>query len=79
MEKSKNTQIQKQVVKKGTDIKYRIPLSDNHPNHERHLGSIVAKRNMKTVARLAKDAKHICLICGRSAKKEANLCWPIEF
>jgi hypothetical protein len=79
MEKSKNTPVQKKVAKKKMDIKYGIPLSDNHPNHKRHLCSIVAKRNMKTVARLAKDAKYICLICGRSAKKETNLCWPIEF
>ena len=79
MEKSKNTQVQRQVMKKKTDIQYSIPLSDNHPNHERHLCSVVAKRNMKTVARLAKDAKYICLICGRSAKKETNLCWPLEF
>ena len=79
MEKSKNTQIQRKIAKKGTAMNNSIPLSDNHPNHARHLCSIVAKRNMNTVARLAKDAKYICLICGRSAKKETNLCWPIEF
>ena len=79
MQKSKDLQGKKQIAKHGTDMKKSIPLSDNHPNHARHLCSIVAKRNMKTVARLAKDAKYICLICGRSAKKETNLCWPIEF
>ena len=77
MEKSKDKQ--RQLAKRETDLKYRIPLSDNHPNHEKHLCSIVTKRNMKTVAKLAKDAKYICLICGRSAKKETSLCWPIEF
>jgi hypothetical protein len=79
MENSKDTQGKRQVAKRGTDMKYRIPLSDKHPNHEQHLCSIVTKRNMKTVAQLAKDAKYLCLICGRSAKKETSLCWPIEF
>lgn len=60
-------------------MKNRIPLSDNHPHHERHLCSMVAKRKMKKVAQLAKDAKYICLLCGRSAKKETSLCWPVEF
>jgi hypothetical protein len=79
MEKSKAPQGQREIAKKVTAMKKSIPLSDNHPNHARHLCSIVAKRNMKTVALLAKDAKYICLICGRSAKKDTNLCWPIEF
>ena len=79
MEKSKDKQGQRNDGKKEVDIKYRIPLSDNHPNHEQHLCSIVGKRKMKTAARLAKDAKYICLICGRSANKEKNLCWPMEF
>ena len=79
MQKSNDLQAQRKSAKKGTALKKSIPLSDNHPNHAKHLCSIVAKRNMKTVARLAKDAKYICLLCGRSAKKETNLCWPIEF
>jgi len=79
MEKSNDLQQQKKIPKKGTAMKKTIPLSDNHPHHAKHLCSIVAKRNMKTAARLAQDAKYICLICGRSAKKETNLCWPIAF
>ena len=79
MAQSKEKQGKRQIAKKKVDMKFRIPLSDNHPNHEQHLCSIVAKRRMKTVARLAKDARYICLICGRSANKETNLCWPIEF
>lgn len=79
MTQPKDKQAKRQIAQKKVDMKYEIPLSDNHPNHEKHLCSIVAKRNMKTAARLAKDAKYICLICGRSANKDTNLCWPIEF
>jgi hypothetical protein len=79
MAQSKEKQGKSKVSKKEADMKFRIPLSDNHPSHEKHLCSIVAKRKMKTAARLAKDAKYICLICGRSANKETNLCWPTEF
>ena len=79
MAQSKLKQGNGNVSKKKVDMKFRIPLSDNHPNHEQHLCRIVEKRKMKTAARLAKDAKYICLICGRSANKEKNLCWPMEF
>ena len=79
MAQSKAKQVKGKVFKKKVDMKYRVPLSDNHPNHEQHLCSIVGKRKMKTAARLAKDAKYICIICGRSANKEKNLCWPMEF
>ena len=79
MVQSKDKQGKRKSVTKTVDMKYRIPLDDKHPNHEQHLCSIVAKRKMKTAARLAKDAKYICLICGRSANKDTNLCWPVEF
>ena len=79
MVQSKDKQGKRKSVTKKVDMKYRIPLDDKHPNHEQHLCSIVAKRKMKTAALLAKDAKYICLICGRSANKDTNLCWPVEF
>ena len=79
MAQPKEEQRIRKVSKKKVDMKSRIPLSDNHPNHEQHLCSIVAKRKMKTAARLAKDPRYICLICGRSANKDTNLCWPMEF
>ncbi len=66
-------------MKKESGPHDKTPLSDNHPNHEKHLCSLADKRKMKTVARLAKDAKFMCLICGRAAKNEENLCWPTEF
>lgn len=58
-------------------IDYKIPLSDYHPNHDLHMCSVVKLRNMKTVAELAKDAKYICFICGRAAKKKEHLCEPV--
>lgn len=66
-------------MKKDTGLKNKAALSDNHPHHEKHLCSLVEQRKMKTVARLAKDAKYVCLVCGRASKSEKNLCWPVEF
>ena len=79
MAQPKEKQVKRKASEKKIDMKFRIPLDDKHPNHDQHLCSIVAKRKMKTAARLAKDAKYICLICGRSANKDTNLCWPVEF
>lgn len=39
---------------------------------------LVAKRKMAQVARLSKGANYVCLICGRAAAKESNLCEPVE-
>jgi len=71
--------MERRCMKKETEQHYKPPLSEHHPHHEKHLCSMVAKRKMKTVARLAKDAKYLCLICGRASRSETNLCWPIEF
>ncbi len=58
-------------------IDYNISLYDYHPNHDLHMCSIVQTRNMKTVAELSKDAKYICFLCGRAAKKKEHLCEPV--
>lgn len=64
------------VIKiKKADI---MQLADAHPNHEHHLCHILSLRNMKTAAKLAKDAQHMCFICGRAAKEAKNLCDPIK-
>ena len=55
-----------------------MQLADSHPNHEHHLCHIVSLRNMKTAGKLAKDAQHICFLCGRAAKDAKNLCDPIK-
>ncbi|NLW50290.1 MAG: hypothetical protein GXY85_05525 [Candidatus Brocadiaceae bacterium] len=53
-------------------------LFENHTGHSKHLCDLVAKRKMAEVARLSKDAKYVCHICGRAAAKAANLCEPVE-
>lgn len=53
-----------------------IELTDLHPDHEKHLCHITSLRNMKTVGQLAKDAKYVCIVCGRAAKSHLNLCEP---
>jgi hypothetical protein len=55
-----------------------MPLADYHPNHDKHLCKMVELRNMKTVGKLAKDARYICFLCGRAAKNKSNLCEPVE-
>jgi len=53
-------------------------LTDLHPDHEKHLCHISSLRNMKTVGELAKDAKYVCVVCGRAAKEAVNLCEPAK-
>jgi hypothetical protein len=53
-------------------------LTDLHPDHEKHLCHITSLRNMKTVGLLAKDAQYVCVICGRAAKSNNNLCEPAK-
>lgn len=53
-------------------------LPEEHGGHAQHLCDMVAKRKMAEVARLAKDAKYICHICGRAAANSVNLCEPVE-
>ncbi len=53
-------------------------IFDEHPDHDRHLCHMVNIRNLKTVAKLAQDPKHICFICGRTAKSEKNICEPYK-
>ena len=58
VEKSKGKQGQVQHAKRGAAMKDSIPLSDNHPDHEQHLCSIVSRRKMKTAARLAEQLEN---------------------
>lgn len=77
MHHTKKTRVTRKAVSLQSHIDYKISLSDYHPNHDLHLCSVVKHRNMKTVAELAKDAKYICFICGRAAKKKEHLCEPV--
>jgi hypothetical protein len=67
----------KKALSKKQIIDYKISLYDYHPNHDLHMCRIVQVRNMKTVAELAKDARYICFICGRAAKRKEHLCEPV--
>ena len=53
-------------------------LPRKHPGHSQHMCELVAKREMAAVAKLSKNAKYICHICGRAASDAANLCEPLE-
>ena len=54
------------------------PLLKKHTGHSKHLCSLVARREMYEVAKLAKGAKYVCHICGRAAASASNLCEPVE-
>jgi hypothetical protein len=80
---AKKTKKAKKDKKTGSDLAKNKPaedvaLGDLHPDHDRHLCHIVGLRNMKTAGKLAKDAQHMCLICGRAAKSKKNLCEPVK-
>ena len=77
MAKVEKTKKSKAGVAKEPDIDFKISLYDYHPNHDQHMCSIAQARNMKTVAALSKDAKYICFLCGRAAKKKVHLCEPV--
>ncbi|GEM_PF-1746743 len=49
-------------------------FSDEHSHHDEHLCSLTGNRKMASVARLAKDARFVCNICGRAAAEAKYLC-----
>jgi hypothetical protein len=77
MLKNKKIIAPRNTASSKTHIDYKIPLSDYHPNHDLHMCNVVKLRNMKTLAEPAKEAKYICFICGRAAKKKEHLCEPV--
>lgn len=74
----KKTHKKSSPISKSSAVDYKMSLSDYHPNHGRHLCKMVELRNMKTVGKLAKEARYICFLCGRAAKNKSNLCEPVE-
>ena len=64
------------IMSEINETTQEIELTDLHPDHEKHLCHITSLRNMKTVGELAKDAKYVCIVCGRAAKSHLNLCEP---
>jgi len=65
------------VKSKAVTVKEDFKLGDCHPDHDKHLCHIVNLRNMKTAAKLSKNAQYICIVCGRAAKNKTNLCGPV--
>jgi len=48
-----------------------------HAGHEKHLFAMVeAKGLTEKMKPLVKNAKHVCICCGRAAAKAENLCSP---
>lgn len=56
-----------------------LHLIDCNPetHRDKHLCALAERKQMLTVARLAKDGKYICAMCGRVAADEENLCAPV--
>jgi len=63
---------------KEKKIKYDDSLKEKHKGHANHICELVRRREMHKVARLVKNSKYICLICGRTAAESDNLCLPVE-
>jgi len=48
-----------------------------HPGHEKHLCDMVEKEvPIDKLKPLVKNAKYICICCGRGAAKAENICAP---
>lgn len=53
-----------------------------HAGHDRHLCYLqnlgFATESPREYKALVRDAKYMCLMCGRAAAKAANLCKPVK-
>ena len=47
-------------------------------HQEQHLCALAERKQMVTLARLAKNGEYICAMCGRVAAKSDNICGPVE-
>jgi len=48
------------------------------PHYNNHLCALADRKQMLTLARLAKGGKYICKLCGRVAAEEENVCAATE-
>lgn len=59
-----------------------LPLNhvecDPEAHHKERLCSLVDRKQMLTLAQLAKDAKFFCTLCGRVAADAKYVCAPVE-
>ena len=56
-------------------------LTDCSPetDHDRHMCSLVIRKQMHTAGKLAKNGEFFCKLCGRVAAESNNVCAPIAF
>ena len=50
----------------------------NSLKHENHICYMARRREIAKIAKLATNPRYICLICGRVAHFEENLCAPFD-
>lgn len=54
-----------------------MPKTEPHPGHSKHLCAMVEANGLTDKMKpLIKNAKYVCVCCGRAAAKAENLCSP---
>jgi len=51
-------------------------MTEKCEGHEKHMCDLSKAGKMAEVKKLAKDAKYVCVACGRAAARAENLCKP---
>jgi hypothetical protein len=52
--------------------------SDPESYHKQFLCTLADRKQMLTLARLAKDGKYFCTLCGRVTSESNYACAPVE-
>jgi len=64
------------------DCKMTMPINqvecDPEAHHKQLLCTLADRKQMLTLAQLAKDAKYFCTLCGRVANEANYVCAPVE-
>jgi hypothetical protein len=53
-------------------------LAKPEAHHKQLLCALADRKQMLTLAQLAKEAKYFCTLCGRVAAEADNVCAPVE-
>lgn len=51
---------------------------DSESLHRQHLCALADRKQMLSLARLAKDGKYLCSLCGRVSAEPQYTCAPME-
>ena len=46
--------------------------------HEHHMCTIAQEHQIETIKQLTTEPKYICVLCGRVANADDNLCKPVH-